>query len=95
MEVPSLARSQKLLEARMEQGGTLASGMSLKLEVSLACLPKGPATWKWVFVMAVPQIYRDKNTADDHEVSEDTDRELQDLARLKVQWASSSGSTSS
>ena len=45
--------------------------------------------------MAVPQIYRDKNTADDHEVSEDTDREFQDLARLKVQWASSSGSTSS
>ena len=40
MEAPSLARSQKLLGARMEQGGTLASGMSLKLEVTLlpACL---------------------------------------------------------
>ena len=43
-EAPSLARSQKLLGARMEQGGTRAPGMSLRLEVSLACLPKGPAT---------------------------------------------------
>ena len=74
MEAPSLARSQKLLEARMEQGGTLASGMSLKLEVSLACLPKGPATWKWVFVMAVPPIYMDRSTAGDREVFEDADR---------------------
>ena len=45
--------------------------------------------------MAVPQIYRDKNTADVHEVSEDTDRELQDLARLKVQCAASAGIASS
>ena len=37
----------------------------------------------------------DKSTADDHEVFDGTDRELQDLARLKVQWASSAGSASS
>ena len=45
--------------------------------------------------MAVPPIYMDRSTADDHEVFEDTDRKLQDLFRLKVQWASSFGSASS
>ena len=45
--------------------------------------------------MAVPAIYVDKGTAGYHEVFEDTDWELQDLVRLKVQWASSFGSTSS
>ena len=38
--------------------------------------------------MTVPPIYVDKSSAGDHEVFEDTDRELQDLVRLEVQWAS-------
>ena len=38
--------------------------------------------------MAVPPIYVDRSTV----VFEDTDRELQDLVRLEVQWASSLGS---
>ena len=42
--------------------------------------------------MAVSPIYVDRSTAGDHEVFEDTDRELQDLVRLEVQWASSLGS---
>ena len=42
--------------------------------------------------MAVPPIYMDRSTAGDHEVFEDTDRELQDVVRLEVQWASSFGS---
>ena len=37
----------------------------------------------------------DRSTAGDREVSEDTDRELQDLVRVEMQWASSFGSTSS
>ena len=36
--------------------------------------------------MAVPLIYVDRSTAGGHEVSEDTDWELQDLVRLEVQW---------
>ena len=39
--------------------------------------------------MAVPPPYVDRSAADDHEVFEDTDQELQDLVRLEVQWASS------
>ena len=39
--------------------------------------------------MAVPLICVDRSAAAGHEVSEDTDRELQDLVRLEVQWASS------
>ena len=42
--------------------------------------------------MALPPIYMDKSTAGDDEDFEDTDRELQDLVRLEVQWASSFGS---
>ena len=38
--------------------------------------------------MAVPPIYVDRSTV----FFEDTDRELQDLVRLEVQWASSLGS---
>ena len=40
MEAPSLARSQKLLGAHMQEGGTLAPGTSLRLEVTslAACL---------------------------------------------------------
>ena len=45
--------------------------------------------------MAVPPIYVDRSTAGDRKVFEDTGWELQDLVRLKVQWASSFGSTSS
>ena len=45
--------------------------------------------------MAVSPIYVDRSTAGDHEVFEDTDRELQDLVKLEVQWASSFGSASS
>ena len=39
--------------------------------------------------MTVPLIYVDRSTAEDREVFEDTDQELQDLVRLEVQWASS------
>ena len=39
--------------------------------------------------MALPPICMDKSTAGDDEDFEDTDRELQDLVRLEVQWASS------
>ena len=69
--------------------------MSLRLEVTLlaACLrvqsPKSES------VMAVPPIYVDRSTAGDRKVLEDTGWELQDLVRLKVQWASSFGSTRS
>ena len=45
--------------------------------------------------MAVSPVYVDRSTAGGHEVFEDTDRELQDLAKLEVQRASSFGSTSS
>ena len=45
--------------------------------------------------MSVPLIYVGRSIAADHEVFEDTDRELQDLVRLEVQWASSFGSASS
>ena len=33
--------------------------------------------------MAVPLIYVDRSTAEDREVFEDTDQELQDLVRLE------------
>ena len=39
--------------------------------------------------MAVSLIYVDRSTAGDQEAFEDTDRELQDLVRLEVEWASS------
>ena len=45
--------------------------------------------------MAVPPIYMHRSAAGDPEVFEDPDRELQDLFRLEVQWASSFGSASS
>ena len=45
--------------------------------------------------MAVPPIYVDRRAAGDHEVFEDTDQELQDLVRLKIQGPSSFGSASS
>ena len=45
--------------------------------------------------MTVSPTYVDRSTAGDHEVFEDTDRELQDLVKLEVQWASSFGSASS
>ena len=45
--------------------------------------------------MAVPLIYVDRGTAGDHEVFEDTERELQDLVRLEMQWVSSFGSMNS
>ena len=44
--------------------------------------------------MAVPPIYMDRSTAGDHEVFEDTDRELQDVVRLEVIWASFSSTSS-
>ena len=44
--------------------------------------------------MAVPPIYMDRSTAGDHEVFEDTDRELQDVVRLEVIWASFSNTSS-
>ena len=45
--------------------------------------------------MAVPPLYMGRSTAAGHEVFEDTDQELQNLVRLEMQWASSSGSASS
>ena len=39
--------------------------------------------------MTVTPICMDISTPGDHEVFEDTDRELQDLVKLEVQWASS------
>ena len=97
MEAPSFARTRKLLGACMERGGSLAPEMFLRLEVTLLAvwLRGQPAKWKWVFIMAVPPIYVDRSTAGDHEVSEDTDWESQDLVRLEVQWASSFGNASS
>ena len=44
--------------------------------------------------MAVPPVYTDRNTAGDHEVFEDTDREMQDVVRMEVIMALF-GSTSS
>ena len=95
MEAPSLARSQKLQEHVWERGGALAPAMSLRLEVTLfaACL-RGKRSGR-VFVTTVSPIYVDRSTAADHEVFQDTDRELQDLVRLEVKRASSFGSTSS
>ena len=43
----------------------------------------------------MPLIYVGRSIAGDHEVFEDTDKELQDLVRLEVQWASFFGSVSS
>ena len=62
---------------------------------SLGCLTQGPEFEKRVFVTAVPPICVDRSTAGDHEVFEDTDGELQDLAGLEVQWTSSFGSAGS
>ena len=45
--------------------------------------------------MAMLLICVDTSIAGNHEVFEDTDRELQDLVRLEVPWASSFGSASS
>ena len=42
--------------------------------------------------MTMTPIYMDRSTAGDHEVFEDTDRELQDLVRLEMQRVSSFGS---
>ena len=42
--------------------------------------------------MAVLLICVDTSIAGNHEVFEDTERELQDLVRLEEQWASSFGS---
>ena len=44
---------------------------------------------------AVPLICVDRSLADDHEAFEDTNQELQDLVRLKVEGPSSFGSASS
>ena len=44
--------------------------------------------------MAVPPVYMERSTAGDHEVFEDTDRELQDVVRMEV-IRTSFGSTSS
>ena len=60
---------------------------------SLSCLTQGLVTSKRV--MAVPPIYVDRSPAGDHETSEDTDQESQDLVILEVQWAFSFGNTSS
>ena len=38
--------------------------------------------------MSVPLIYVGRSIAADHEVFEDTDRELQDLLNSEVRWAS-------
>ena len=45
--------------------------------------------------MAVPLIYVERSIAGDHEVFENTGPELQDVVRLGLQWAASSGSASS
>ena len=96
MEVLSLARlARKLLGAHMQQGGTLAPGTSLRLEVtSLAACLRGQQP-ESESVTALPPIYVGRSIAGDHEVFEDTDQEFQDVVILGLQWASSSGSASS
>ena len=47
------------------------------------------------FATTVSPIHVDRSAAGDREVSEATDRELQDLGRSEVQRASSFGSASS
>ena len=90
IEMPSLAKSQKLQEHVWEWGLSSSSGnVSQSGGQSHRSLPQRPATWKWIFVMAVPPIYMDKSTAGYHEDFEDADRELQDLVRLEAQWTSS------
>ena len=44
--------------------------------------------------MVMLLIYVDRSIAVDHEVFEDTDRELQDVVRLEVIWASFSNTSS-
>ena len=69
--------------------------MILRLEVTslAACLRgQGPESES---ATVVPPVYMDRSTAGGHEVSEDTDWELQDLLTLEVQWASPFGSASS
>ena len=70
-------------------------GISLRLEVPLlaACL-RGQQP-ESVSVMAVPPVYMDRSTAGDHEVFEDTGRELWNLVRSEMQRASSFGSARS
>ena len=88
MEAPSLARSQKFQEHVWEQGGAAAPETSRSRGHSLGCRPQEPATWKWVSVMAVSPIYMERSPAGGHEAFEDTDRELQNVVRLELQWAS-------
>lgn len=38
--------------------------------------------------MAVSPIYMERSPAGGHEAFEDTDRELQNVVRLELQWAS-------
>ena len=87
MEAPSFARSQELQDMFGSEAELYLCSISQARSHSLVCLLQGPMTWKW--------IYMDRSTAGDYEVFEDTDRELQDLVRLEVQWASSFCSTSS
>ena len=70
-------------------------GISLRLEVPLlaACL-RGQQP-ESVSVVAVPSVYMDRSTAGDHEVFEDTGRELWNLVRLEMQCGSSFGSARS
>ena len=62
---------------------------------SLGWLPRGPEPQKWVLVVAVPLNYMAGGIAGDHEAFEDTDRKLQDVVRLELQWAFFFGSASS
>ena len=69
--------------------------MILRLEVTslAACLRgQGPESES---ATVVPPVYMDRSTAGGHEVSEDTDWELQDLLTMEVKWASHFGSASS
>ena len=79
MEAPSLAKSRKLLEAHMEQGGTLAPGMSLRLEVILlpACLrgqrPENESL-SWLCLLSIQIEALLVVTAGDRKVFEDAEQ---------------------
>ena len=95
MEAPSLARSRKLQEHIWELGGTLAPGMSLRLEVTLlaACLrgqsPKSESlSWLCLQSMCIEALLVTIRFLRTH-------WELQDLVRLEVQWTAYVGSASS
>lgn len=87
---------QKLQEHVWEPGGTLASRNVSQARGVPSWLSDSGASQRSEseFLSCVPPVYMERSTAGDHEVFEDTDRELQDVVRMEVIWASF-GSTSS